>query len=314
MSNAEYCQAIETAESLFAKQQYEQAIATLRAARLKLPDHQFELLWQEALISVMSGMHDECLDVLEEIVAKKYFGVLEWGIFDSLRANARFDSVARENQVLRDAANIDSRMQYEVLLPKDYSPTRKYPLFIALHGDSQSLAGFMNDWGASAILSKGFILAYVQSSQMICTNGFGWTESYRQTRSDIGAAYHDITGAHAIDTDCVIVGGFSGGAIAALEIIADNTVPATGFISLCPSLKPDSFIKENIETAARRGVKGVIMEGEMEGEVAAEQYMLSLFREVGLPHQFHVNPDIGHAIPRDLQERLVASVEFILAD
>ena len=91
------------------------------------------------------------------------------------------------------------------------------------------------------------------------------------------------------------------------------TVPARGFIALCPSLKPESFTPKNVAEARRRGVKGVILEGEQSGDVPAEQEMVKIFQETNFPHQFHIIPGIGHAVPPDFSVRLLNAIGFVLS-
>ncbi len=307
-----YRQVDKVVDSLFAEQKYKQAIELLDSAQQQFPNDLYEILWYKALIYAVSADYENCLTTLEEMIANEFFGKLDWGIFDPIRDDARFKAVFEADQLLKAKAHKNARMDYQVFTPAEYTSTQKHPLFFALHGDGESLDYFKYNWEPTAILNKGFIVVYVRSSQVICTNGFGWTPNFEITRKDVAAAYSEVVGQYAVDTDNIIIGGFSGGSIAALEITMANTLPVKGFISLCPSLKPDSFTKENVEKAARRGVRGVMMEGELQGTIAAQQEMLQVFQETGLPYQFYINPGIGHACPTDLPQKLSDAIEFIL--
>lgn len=57
-------------------------------------------------------------------------------------------------------------------------------------------------------------------------------------------------------------GGFSGGAITAIDAVLSDVFPVNGFICLCPEIKPPSFSMEAVSAVARRCVCGVMMEGE----------------------------------------------------
>jgi predicted esterase len=299
-------------DELFAEQKYEEAIELLGNAQEQFPNDLYEILWYEAIIYVVLGDHENCLDSLENMISKGFFGELEWNFFDPIRNDIRFKVVSEESQRLKAEAQKIARMEYQVYTPKGYSSKQQYPLFIALHGDGHSLEYFKSNWEATGLLNKGFILVYIQSSQVICTNGFGWTPNYEITRQDIKAAYDEAVGQYSIDTDNILIGGFSGGAIAAIEITMDNTLPVKGFISLCPSRRPASFSKENVERAVQRGARGVLMEGEKEGEVPAEQEMIGVFNEANFPYQFHINSNTGHASPQDFWQKLLNAIAFIM--
>ena len=119
---------------------------------------------------------------------------------------------------------------------------------------------------------------------------------------------------YTIDTDQVVIGGFSGGSIAAIEVALSGVVPVRGFVSLCPSQKPDSCTPENAQQAAQRDVRGVMMEGEQTGDVPAEQEMLAMFRAANLPCEFYINAGIAHWYPDpdDLAEKVNRAIAFIL--
>jgi predicted esterase len=312
MKYESYRQMDKVLDELYAEKKYEEAIELLGIAREQFPNDLFEILWYEAVIYVISGDHENSLTTLEEMIDKGFFAELEWGIFDPVRDDARFTSIFEANQCLKAEAQKNARMEYQVYTPEGYTSEGKYPLFIALHGDGHSLAYFKSNWEATGLLDKGFVLVYVQSSQVLSTDGSGWTPEYEIARRDIKAAYDEIVGQYSIDRDNVLIGGFSGGSIAAIEVTMANTLPVKGFVSLCPSLKPPSFSKENVKRAVQRGVRGVLMEGELEGEVPAEQEMIVVLKEANFPYQFHINPNTGHAFPKDFGQKLLDAIEFIM--
>jgi len=307
-----YRQVDQKVDQLFDEHKYGEAIKLLENAREQFPDHLFEILWYEIIIYAYAEQYENCLILLEEGVAQRFFFSL-WNIFDPLREDDRFKAVVAANQQLKAAAQAQAKMRYEVYTPAGYSTERRYPLFIALHGDGQSLDYFKGHWPATPILEQGFILVYVQSSQVICTNGFGWTPDYAITRKDVKACYDEVIQRYAIDPDNVLIGGFSGGSIASIEITMSNTVSVRGFIALCPSLKPESVTLQKVVEARQRGVKGVIMEGEQSGDISAQQQMIKIFQETDFPHQFHIMPGVGHVIPKNFSQKLWDAIEFIMS-
>lgn len=311
MKYKSYRQVDKILDELFVEQKYEEAIELLESAQKQFPNNLFEILWYEAIIHIVSGDHENCLAMLKNMIAKGFFGELDWNIFDPIRDDARFKVVSEANQRLKVEAQKNARMEYIVYTPKGYSTKQQYPLFIALHGDGHSLSYFTSNWEATGLLEKGFVLVYIQSSQVICTDGFGWTPNYEITRQDIKAAYDDVVRQYSIDLDNILIGGFSGGAITAIEITMANTLPVKGFISLCPSRKPASFSKENVGQATQRGIRGVILEGDKEGDIPAEQEMIEVFKEENFPYQFHINSNTGHAFPQDFEQKLLGAIAFI---
>jgi len=73
-------------------------------------------------------------------------------------------------------------------------------------------------------------------------NGYSWTEEITTARSEISDAYYKVIKKYPVYEKEVIIGGFSAGAVAALDISLLNAIPVKGFISLCPG-KSESVTK-----------------------------------------------------------------------
>jgi len=130
------------------------------------------------------------------------------------------------------------------------------------------------------------------------------------SRNDIKECYNLILEEYPIDEEWVIIGGFSGGAITALDITFANAIPIKGFIAIGPDFT-ESFTKVNVKLAAERGVRGIFMEGEIIMPLEEQEEMIKVFEEVDLPYEFYINKGIGHAIPQDLPDKLNKALSFI---
>lgn len=209
--------------------------------------------------------------------------------------------------------NVNVKPEYVVHLPENYNSEKKYSLFIALHGDGIcNIKEFSGYWKPDVFLKNNFILAYVQSSQVICHNGHGWLKDLKKANKDIKACYDLILKEYSVDERSLFIGGFSGGAIAATNFTFSNIISIKGFIGLCTEEKPEAFTIANVELAAKRGVKGVFMEGELVLPMEEEDEMLKIFAEVGLSFEYYINKGIGHRAPDDFDEKLSQALRFIL--
>jgi predicted esterase len=204
-------------------------------------------------------------------------------------------------------------MKYSVYKPDGYIEGKPYPIFFVLHGDggNANLEQFPWYWPSEAVTQLGFISVYVQSSQVLDSQNYGWLSNPQIARQDIKNCYEMIVSQFAIDPSLIIIGGFSGGAITAIDIALTDVLPIKGFVCQSPEIKPESFTVENVCNAAKRGIRGVFMEGEKVIPVPEEQEMMQIFEDAGLPCQFYVNPGLGHAIPRDLENKLSQAIEYI---
>ncbi len=289
----------------------------LKRASELLPQKEFEknyftIFFNIAIFSTNCDMYDESIKTLICLVEQGYACPLYWECFEPLKEDMRYTNLKQKNDILIKQAEKKSKLEYAVHLPENYNKDKQYPLFFNLHGDGENMKVHSQYWKPDAFLKKDFIVVYAQSSQVIYHNGYGWLKDSLKARNEIRDLYDLILNQYSIDKKCIIIGGFSGGAITAIDITMTNDFLVKGFISICPSKKPESFNKENVQYAIKRGTKGVLMEGEYNMPVPDEEEMVNVFKEVGFPYEYYINKGIGHWYPKDLSDKVEKALEFIL--
>lgn len=292
---------------------------------LDLLDHSAELLsneeYEENLFTIMldkariySELQNsiECFSIIKNMLKKGYAFPLHWPRFNFLKSNNEYQAIKVLNEKLLKETKEKARFKYEVHLPKTYNSTKKYPLFFSLHGDGAdgNIPNHRWYWKPDMLLQKDFIVVYPQSSQVYCHNGFGWLIDPLLSRKEIKSCYEQLIANYSIDEKQVIIGGFSGGANAAVDIVMSNTIPTKGFVALCPGDKVMTFEIDAAKNASQTGAKGVVLEGELETE-APVQDMLKVFKEVCFPCEYYINKGVGHWYPEDLDEKVSRAVDFI---
>ncbi len=154
--------------------------------------------------------------------------------YDPYRELEGFQEILARNDSLRLTAQATATSDLMVVLPEGYTEEQKYPLFIALHGGSGNMEEFSQVW-KSEVLSAEFIVAYVQSSLVVSMTGYSWTQDLEVSRTEITNAYQQVVDEYSVNRGEVVVGGFSAGGIAALEVVLGDDFPLAGFVSLCPA-------------------------------------------------------------------------------
>jgi predicted esterase len=312
MKYKNYLQIDQEVDRLFADKRYDEGIALLEKARTLFPERLAEILIYESINYLFKEDRQGCLDVIEESLQKGFFLNLEWDVYDPMREDPHFKSMFETNRELRAAAWMQARMTYEVLLPGGYSREKKYPLFITLHGNMSTMLSFKERWEPATMLEQGFVVLYIQSSQVNCTNGFNWNNSWQKAREEIKAAYDAVLKQYPIDPARVVVAGFSAGGMAAVEVTLANLFPVKGFITLCSASKTESFSLQAAKSANARGVKGVMLRGELD-QAAQEGEIAQVFKEAGLPCWWITNEGVGHVFPDDFPEKLVDAIKYIMS-
>ncbi|EQB86798.1 putative esterase [Clostridium punense] len=304
----------------FSENKYDEVLNILLHAEELLPkdeyeENLFELMIDESRIYTQTNNSESCIKLIKRAVEKGYPFPLHWPIFDLLRNHPEYEFLHNLNSKLLQQAKENSKFKYEVHLPKSYDPTKEHPVFFCLHGDGFhcNIKNISWYWKPDALLEKGYIVVYPQSSQMYFHNSFGWLRDPALSRKELKACYEQLLLDYSIDESSVIIGGFSGGATTSINIAFENTIPTRGVITLCPGDYLDSVGLEDAKKLAEREMKIVILEGEKDTDPVV-QHILKLFKEVGLAHEYHINKGIGHWYPEDLTEKTLKSVEFIVGN
>jgi len=221
--------------------------------------------------------------------------------------------VVAEDKELNARSLANTKATYEIMTPRDYSPEKKYPLVLVLHGGYGSILHDKKFWKAEQLqeLEEDYFFAFLQSSQAFEMNCFNWN-NIETARKDIEQLYHKIIKEYPIDTKQVIIVGMSQGGQVAIDAAINNIIPVRGFLACCPS-KPETLNKEAVKQAVQRGVRGTILAGERDIALLPEAKEINaLFKEMNLEHRFIVIPGMGHSVPPNSTEHFKAAAAHII--
>ncbi len=307
----------EAAVSVFIDQEnHDEALYILKSAQELLPKNEYEgncfyIMFIVSVIYSRQNKADECISMIKSAISQGFCFPLNFRTYNFIRQHKDYETTRHANEAVLEEARKNSSFKYKVFLPKNYDADRKYPLFICLHGDAADgyISYHSSYWRSDVFLQRGYIAVYPQSSQMYCYNGFGWLPDPELSRQEIKGCYMQLLKDYSIDESNVIIGGFSGGATTSLDIALSSTIPARGFIALCPGDNISTNIEE-AKDAAAKGMKGVILEGEQERDEGV-QHLLKVFSEAKLPCKYVINENTPHWYPDDLDEKLIECIDFI---
>ncbi len=297
---------------LYGEDRFAEAAEILTKALELYPDHLMANCVNLALMNLRLGELDRSLWALGYGLDHGiWFGKYSFldPTWNPMKEHSGWAVIEMRNQ---EAKELDARLvepRLEVVLPAGYDPERRYPLFLALHGGGENVDLFMPNW-TSPVLSREFIVAFPQSSQLIAMDGYNWTEDMDLSLKEIRDAFVQLVGQYPVDTDQVVVGGFSSGGVASLEVVFKDVFPVQGFVVLCPAL-PEGFSSDEVRGASERGVRGTLLTTEMDGRVEEQRKMADIMEAMGLAHEFYITPNIGHWYPDDLADRIDRAIAHI---
>jgi predicted esterase len=298
---------------LYQQKKYAEAAEILQKALQQFPDHLHANAHNLALMNVQLKEYKKALEALDYGLEKGiWFGKYDFyaDIWAPLKEVEGFKSFEQKNEARRQEAKKAVKPKLEILVPEDYDESKKYPLFLALHGGGENIDVFKPRWTSDLLQSK-FIVAFPQSSQIVSMDGYNWTEDIELTKKEIKEAYKKIIQDYPVDKSQVIVGGFSSGGVASLEIVLDDTIPVIGFVVLCPA-KPEDFTPQKVAEAKKRGIRGTLLTTEMDPRLPDQKEMTEIMKAHNLPLEFIVTPNIGHWYPEDLDKKIDAAISHIM--
>lgn len=320
---------------LYRDGKYEEALEILENIKLLIPEGEikrnfYTIMIDKARACYRCNLYDETLDIIDNLIDNGFICPL-WR-FSLLNKNSRYKNLKSKNDLLRIEAERESKFKYKVYIPQGYTKEKKYPLFISLHGDGDDVDYHIRFWKPEFLVKRGFIVVCPQSSQRIAHNSYVWNikelyyqyemeekifdieyfEMYKSMREELGRCYDSISQQYSIDQDKIIIGGFSGGAHAAIDMALSDRIPIKGTILLC-SQRPKSFIEESANIAAQKGIRWVFMEGEKDVPVQDVEEMMGTLNKFGECCEYIINDGIGHWYPDDLENKLDKALTFIFS-
>ncbi|MDA8344107.1 MAG: dienelactone hydrolase family protein [Thermaerobacter sp.] len=213
---------------------------------------------------------------------------------------------------MRNAAQAMAEFRRLTIMPKVTSPTAKLPFLIALHGNGSRAKSELGYWTPAT--EKGWLLTLPQSTQVETPNGFSWWDRNWAVRE---ALHHidEVTSEHPVDSDRMVIGGFSAGAGLAIRLALGGELTARGFIAVAPALQTPEEIRSLLKANVPNQLRGYLIVGDRDQRASTlAQTAKSLFGEYGIPCELETHPNMGHSYPHTFHRSLNRALEFIMSD
>lgn len=299
--------------SLYEAKEYQQAFELVEQEYQHFSDHQVELAYLRLCMNGVTGRKTEALQIFQVALDQGYWFSPKWLQDDpdlaALQPLPEFQAMVEVCRQRLAVAQAESRPELLVAVPKEQ--TGALPLIIAMHGNSNNAAGTLPKW--EKITDQGWLLAVPQSSQIIGPDAYVWDE--RETGvKEVREHLANVSNDYNVDSDRVVLGGFSMGGGQAIWMALHQSVRTRGFIALGPYLRPEELdaLSTLLETQTLTGLRGSILVGEEDhGCLACSRKAAELLNAHDIPCELEIRPGMGHAYSADFAEVVSRGLAFI---
>lgn len=231
--------------------------------------------------------------------------------FDNIREEPEFKKLVEEAGKLLEKLRI-REWKPLVFLPDKYTPQKRFPLIIGLHGYGISPEVFSTPF--KELLSKrGYIFICPYGPDVHGKVSFGWND-YNTSAKRVLEAIKEVEEKYSVVSEKIILFGYSQGGSRVLSIGLRYPEIFYGIISVAGSFDYEG-LKDFLPKAGETGIKVYMMIGgkdrreRVESNIKAKEEM----EKFGIPVHLEIYPDVGHAFPgtpaKEL-EKALAWIEF----
>jgi len=302
---------------LIESEQNIEAISLLKQNIENYPNEEFEIYL--SLISQYNGLGEirNSINIMSEGNNKGYYF---WFLprqkhYNNFRRESWFKKTMQLNNELRDKAQMLTKPIYKIVLPKDYNPNKKYPLIFVIHGGNQSINSTQKRWESDE-LYKNNIVAFVQSGWTVASDTYRWNLSgvdlFHEGTAiiEIKELYKEILEKHPVNTDKIVLVGFSQGATLAMNMAVYNDIKCIGVLAGCPF---NDELDENQSLSLKKQDKRFfVFTGDKDFAFTKTEKNMKILKKVGLKVIFKINKDMGHQFSNDIESDIKNALKLIL--
>jgi predicted esterase len=294
------------------KKSYSEAIQLVLSVWDRFPEKRFQLTKELSYLYRQTGDLQKCMETWEYGNSQGFFYCLhpEIPMYKTFSDNERFKKISEVDLELRKQANQNSKMTYQLVLPEHMQAGKYYPLVMILHGGSSNIEQEMKHWH-SPFLKDSCLTAFIQSYRRFDSDTYGWMGNDPRAMADLADIFQKISREYSVDKSKVVMAGISAGALVAIETAFAQKFSVSGFLGICPDIKPEKFDSQMVATAGKTGLSGIMICGEKDPRLENQKRTSEKFAQWGFPHRSIVIDGLGHWYPDNFPEVIDSSLSHI---
>lgn len=300
---------------LLEAKEYLQAFELIEKEQASFPDYIHYVTYWRIGVHAQLGKQEQALQIFREALESGDWFPPDWLLSDpgcaslqSLPAFQELVEVCRQRK-----AEVQARTRPELFVRQPVGQAETLlPLLIALHGNGDNATNTLEPW--SGITDHNWLLAIPQSSQLEQPDAYVWDDRERG-ESEIREHLAQLTREHAINSDRVVLGGFSMGGGQAIWTALHQSIKTSGFVVIGPYLHETELeaLSALLGTQKPAGLRGYILVGEQDRVcLDVSRKVVEIMRMHNLSCELDILPGVDHhRYPEDFTVHVLTGLAFI---
>jgi len=262
-----------------------------------------------------AGLEELALQLMREAIVEKGFWyqykyLIEDEDLKSLNKYKEFGELLDICKKRESEAKRNEKPDLKIIIPDKMNEQYAHPLIIALHGDQENIEITEDYW--NSCVDKNIILALPQSSHIQLSEGYEWKDIEKCAR-ELKEHYESILEKYNIDSDNIIIGGFSAGGRVALYSILKDIIQVKGFILVAPWLPEIGEWAPLLDKIREKGIKGYVVCGDKDDDCyECTRKFTDLLSSKKVSYELKIFKGLDHDYPDNFNEILPKAIDFIL--
>jgi predicted esterase len=270
--------------------------------------------WRMSLAAVL-GRPAESLSIFREALERDYWFSPRWlDREENLATMRQIPEFQDMVEVCRQRfADLEHQMHPQLFIEQPVRSAAALPLLIGLHGNKGDGPYTLAKW--SDLATDGWLVAVPQSTQVL-SPGLSdriWDDRERGI-SEIVDHLTTLQHTYTLDTDHIVLGGYSMGGGLAVWMALHQVINARGFISLGPAMMPGELeaLPALLEQQRPMNLRGYFIVGDEDAMcLQASRSILEIMQTYGLAGELRVVPHMDHGYPPNFMDLVRDGLAYI---
>ncbi|MBX7150025.1 hypothetical protein K1X84_00195 [bacterium] len=234
--------------------------------------------------------------------------IIPIAIFSILACSPSYQAFEPNSTHVLEVVSDSGRNLALLSIPSNYSSSRTWPLFIALHGYGDRADAFLDLWKPAAD-SLGIIVLVPQGEKAVPGAGWSWTTG---SEKNIRMAIDEVQKKIPIASRQIFIGGFSAGGSLSYYLGLKYPHVFSGIVALGASFDPKSLTSIQ-NSQLLQGKKIYIGHGMLEDNFESSALVAeSEFKKLGASISMNPYKEIAHTLPEPKRHEIEKILKFLL--